>query len=184
MAGTDDRDDGKVASPLLRAISEAEKDAPGDALDLMRLLWTIEHNLQIASRQTEGRIGVTGPQLAVLKFVGLFPGISAGKLSEILRLHPSTLTGVFKRLVAKGALARNDDPADGRRAIFHLTAMGRELIAAQGTIESSLQRVTRRLPAGSLRAAEAVLQAIADELEADFPSTGSPGEGQVRLASR
>jgi DNA-binding MarR family transcriptional regulator len=42
-----------------------------------------------------GEVGVTGPQRLVLRVVGLFPGMSAGELATVLRVHPSTLTGVL-----------------------------------------------------------------------------------------
>ena len=163
-------------SRLLRALRAAGKEPLGDAFDLLRLLWTIEHDLQVASRQTEAKVGVTGPQLAVLRYVGLFPGLSPSALAEILQLHPSTLSGVFKRLVAKSALERHADPSDGRRVVLRLTDVGRELITTKGHVEAALERVVSSMPSEKVRAAEEVLQAIARELEAEIPSPVPPGE--------
>src|ERR1700733_2332457 len=39
-------------------------------LDFMRLLWSIEHGLQSASKHMEGTLGITGPQRLVLRIVG------------------------------------------------------------------------------------------------------------------
>src|ERR1041384_4165656 len=79
-------------------------------LDFMRLLWSVEHGLQRLSKQMEAEIGITGPQRLVLRVVGQFPGLSAGELAHIVRLHPSTITGILQRLVAGGGLERARDP--------------------------------------------------------------------------
>jgi DNA-binding MarR family transcriptional regulator len=76
----------------------------------MRLLWSIEHGLQRMSKRMENEIGITGPQRLVLRVVGQFPGLSASELAHIIRLHPSTITGVPQRLVARGLLERQRDP--------------------------------------------------------------------------
>src|SRR3954452_19298518 len=84
-------------------------------LDFMRLLWGIEHALQSTSKRMETAHGITGPQRLVLKIVGTFPGLSAGELAHVVRLHPSTVTGIVQRLVKKGLLERQRDHGDSRR---------------------------------------------------------------------
>ena len=59
-----------------------------------------------------GEIGVTGPQRLVMRVAGLYPGLSAGDLAAILHVHPSTLTGVLRRLVIQRLLVRQHDPRD------------------------------------------------------------------------
>src|SRR5207248_10820126 len=88
----------------------------GPVLDFMRLLWSIEHGLQRMSKKMESELGITGPQRLVLRVVGQFPGLSAGELAHIVRLHPSTITGILQRLVARGFLERRTDPSDTARA--------------------------------------------------------------------
>ena len=89
-------------------------------LDFMRLLWSVEHGLQRMSKRMESELGITGPQRLVLRVVGQFPGLSAGELAHIVRLHPSTITGILQRLVARGLLERERDPSDSRRARLRL----------------------------------------------------------------
>src|SRR5678816_1894070 len=101
----------------------------GNVLDFMRVLWAVDHGLEAASKRMEARVGVTGPQRFVIRMVGRFPGVSAGRLAEILHLHPSTLTGILKRLETRGLIARHVDPSDGRRALFELTPRGARLDA-------------------------------------------------------
>ena len=68
----------------------------------MRLLWAVDHGLQRRSKRMAATLGVTGPQRLVIRIVGRFPGISAGRLASILHLHPSTLTGILRRLERGG----------------------------------------------------------------------------------
>ena len=89
-------------------------------LDFLRVLWTLEHGLQSASKRMEASLGVTGPQRLVLKVLTRFPGASAGELSEILHLHPSTVTGIVQRLVTKGLLARSVDPLHQKQTLDYL----------------------------------------------------------------
>src|SRR5215831_17037629 len=105
-------------------------DEPADrrldpVLDFMRLLWSIEHRLQRVSKRMASELGITGPQRLVLRVVGRFPGISASELAHIVRLHPSTITGILQRLVERGLLERQRDPGDGRRARLRLKARAR-----------------------------------------------------------
>ena len=118
----------------------------GQVLEFMRSLWALDHQLQSASKRMEAGAGVTGPQRLVLRIVGRFPGISAGEVSQILHLHPSTLTGILRRLSDHGLIERRADPSDARRALLHLTARGRGIDGVRtGTVSSWVSRGKERL---------------------------------------
>lgn len=136
----------------------------GEVLEFLRMLWAVDHALQSGSKRMEARLGVTGPQRLVLRIVGRFPGIGAGRVAQILHLHPSTLTGIVQRLQARGLLQRTIDPKDGRRALFTLSPRGRKLDTLQaGTVEAAVERALRRLPE-KVVASQEVLAALAEEL--------------------
>ena len=121
-------------------------------LDFIRTLWALDHALQSASKRLEVRAGITAPQRFVVRIVGRYPGVSAGELSEILHLHPSTLTGVLRRLVDRGLLERRPDPADARRALLHLSTKGRAVDTLRnGTVEAAVRRALGRLRPGAIR---------------------------------
>ena len=86
---------------------------PGGGTQVLRLIWALDHALQRRSKRMEATLGVTGPQRLVIRIVGRFPGAPAGLLSEILHIHPSTLTGILKRLQVKGP----PPPAEGTVAV-------------------------------------------------------------------
>ncbi len=52
----------------------------GAALDFMRLLWAMDHDLQRRSKRMEVELGVTGLQRIVIRLIGRFPGVTAGRL--------------------------------------------------------------------------------------------------------
>ena len=138
----------------------------GQALDLLRLVWAVDHALQRASRRMETTIGVTGSQRLVVRIVGRFPGISAGRLATLLHVHPGTLTGILKRLERKDLVQRRSDPRDGRRALLGLTRKGRALdVRAEGTVEAALERVIDSVAAAKLHATREVLEALASAVE-------------------
>lgn len=140
----------------------------GPILDFMRLLWAIDHGLETASKRMEARLGVTGRQRLVILIVGRFPGISAGEIAEILRVHPSTLTGVFRRLEKRQLIARHNDPADARRALFTLLDGGRHIDGVRrGTIQAAVQRALAGVPERRVAAARSILDAVFLELMRD-----------------
>jgi DNA-binding MarR family transcriptional regulator len=136
-------------------------------LDFMRLLWSIEHNLQRVSKRMEADWGITGPQRLVLRVVGQFPGLSAGEVAHIVRLHPSTLTGILRRLVAGGLLERQRDPRDSRRSRLLLKPRAVEYTrTSPGTVEHSVRLALDRGGAANVRAARTLLAEVARRLEA------------------
>jgi DNA-binding MarR family transcriptional regulator len=152
----------------LRAVeagTEVDQLELGQVLEFMQALWALDHQLQSCSKRQEAATGVTGPQRLVLRMVGRFPGLTAGKVSEILHLHPSTLTGILRRLETHGLLERRVDPSDARRARLLLTAAGRAVDGARGgTVEASVRRALARLSPRAVAGAREVLERLAQEL--------------------
>ena len=144
-------------------------DAPppqlGEVLDFMRLIWAVDHALQMTSKRMKSAIGVTGPQRLVIRIVARFPGIPAGQIAELLHVHPSTLTGILKRLERQGLIRRRPDPRDRRRAFLGITKKGRRIDAAgAGTVEAAVERVISRAPRAKLEGAREILMDLAAAL--------------------
>jgi DNA-binding MarR family transcriptional regulator len=146
-----------------------------DVLQFMRLLWAIVHGLQKASKRMTRRHGVTGPQRLVLRVVGMFPGVSAGRLAAILHVHPSTLTGVLRRLVEQGLLTRSAHAGDRRRSVLRLTARGARVNAtATGTVEAAVRNALRTVADADRDATKRVLLALTAQLDAPADSPEAP----------
>jgi len=138
----------------------------GEVLSFMRLLWRVSHGLDASSKRMLSELGVTGPQRLVLRIVGQNPNMAPGELAKVLHVHPSSLTGVLRRLEQAKLLLRERDPADGRRATLTLSPIGRQIDARRaGTVEAAVQRAMASLPRATLRSAERVLKALAVELD-------------------
>ncbi len=140
----------------------------GELLEFMRLLWALDHGLRTRSKRMAATLGTTGPQRLVVRIVGRFPGLSAKQLAQVLHLHPSTLTGILRRLERTRVLTRRRDPRDGRRSVLRLSAAGRRLdVMTAGTIESVMRRVLAKLPRHKVRSTREVLNALARGLSED-----------------
>jgi DNA-binding MarR family transcriptional regulator len=152
-------------------------------LQFMRTLWVTVHALQKASKRMTRTLRVTGPQRLVIRIIGLAPGLSAGALAKMLHLHPSTLTGVLKRLEAQRLVRRERAADDARRAVLHLTPAGERLnVAMAGTVEAGVRTTLARVPPDDQRIAQELLEAIAEQLEADGGSA-RPKSGRRRTAT-
>src|SRR5664279_4809781 len=137
----------------------------GKVLDFMRLIWALDHGLQSLSKRMHATLGLTGPQRVTLRVLGRRPGITAGALAEILRLHPSTLTGILQRLEDRSLLRRTPDPVDRRRTRLELTPRGRQFdVSAPGTVEAVVGRVLGGVRETELRPVAKILATVATAL--------------------
>jgi MarR family transcriptional regulator, organic hydroperoxide resistance regulator len=140
----------------------------GEVLEFMQVLWALDHALQSRSKRMEQTLGVTGPQRLVIRAIGRKPAVSAGEVADLMRVHPSTLTGVLRRLEARGFVTRKTDVGDKRRALFRLTAQGEKLDTIKaGTVEAAVRRALKRVSAGAIASTGQTLAAVAEELDRD-----------------
>jgi DNA-binding MarR family transcriptional regulator len=151
----------------------------GDTFEFLRLIWSIDQALQNTSARMKRTLGVTGPQRFVIRLLGRFPGLTVTRLAELLRVHPSTVSGILKRLEARGLLERRTDTRDRRRAFLGLTTKGRGLdVEAGGTVETAVRDALGRLPKYKADHAREVLSVLAQCL-ADL-DTRTPAAPRTR----
>jgi DNA-binding MarR family transcriptional regulator len=160
--------------------STRSEPALGATLEFMRLLWALDHVLHKRSKWMARRFGVTGPQRFALRVIGREPEVSAGRLAEILKVHPSTLTGILQRVERRGLLLRRVDQSDHRRVRLELTPSGRAVTATSGgSIENLVAGVLRRASPGRLEATTSVLKALVKALESGPVPVGRRPRVQV-----
>lgn len=137
---------------------------PAD-LEFMQVLWSLDHALNVRSRRMIRRLGITGPQRLVIRLLGRAPGARPGHLAELLRVHPGTVSGILRRLQARGLIARVADPQDGRKSRLQLTRKGAAFdVPDDDTVESAVGRVLGRMPHRHVEMARRVLVALEEEL--------------------
>jgi DNA-binding MarR family transcriptional regulator len=135
-------------------------------LDFMRVLWALEHALRTTSKRMKTRLGVTGQQRLVLRIVERFPGISAGDLARVTWLHPSTLTGVLRRLERRRLLERVTDRRDRRRVELRIQPQARRLTAAEArTVEAAVAKMLANLPRSHIVHVRHALTTLAQMLD-------------------
>lgn len=157
------------------ALDRPPPPALGNVLEFMRLIWELDHALQKTSKRMVATLGVTGPQRLVILIVGRFPGIPAGELAVLLHIHPSTLTGVLKRLERQKLLRRRVDPRDGRRFLLSLTDEGRSFdVAKAGTVEAAVERALELAGPERVQAARELLGSITESLASAGSRAGGP----------
>jgi DNA-binding MarR family transcriptional regulator len=144
-----------------------------EALDFLRLIWALDHALQVRSKHMARTLRVTGPQRLALRLIESAPGLTASDLTGTLHVHKSTLSGVLQRLETSGLIARQADAEDGRRQRLSVTPAGRALAERRsGTVEATVADVLREFSPREVESARRVLHRLGERL-GRLPRTGS-----------
>lgn len=91
----------------------------------------IVRSIEMHSQDLIARVGLTSPQLAVLRAIPLLETATPTSLARHLSLSQSTVSGVLDRLHSKKLVKREDSCADKRLRRYRLTRAGKK------TLESS-----------------------------------------------
>jgi DNA-binding MarR family transcriptional regulator len=135
------------------------------SLEFLQCLWRTGHALERRSRRMERAIGLTSQQRLVLRFLGRFPGVTAGHLAGALHVDPGTLSASLRRLEARGLIERRRDLADTRRVTIGLTRRGRALDVPQpDSVEAAADALLSGVSARDLAATMRVLDRFAEIL--------------------
>ncbi|MEP7344068.1 MAG: MarR family transcriptional regulator [Gemmatimonadaceae bacterium] len=134
-------------------------------LEILRLLWRVNHAMERRSKHMHATLGITAPQRMVIRFVGRTPGISAGELAKTLHVDPGTLSSALGALEREKLLSRKSDASDGRRVRIFLTARGRRLDTdTPRTVEAAVHTAMARHSKRSLSIVRSALESLAQEL--------------------
>jgi DNA-binding MarR family transcriptional regulator len=133
------------------------------ALDAIRKLIRA---LGESARMAQGRTGISGAQLFVVRVLAAQPGgLSINELAERTMTHQSSVSVVVTRLAARGLVARSPSPDDRRRQIVTLTPRGRALHrTAPAVAQEMLVDAIRALSPARRRALATSLRALTDTL--------------------
>jgi DNA-binding MarR family transcriptional regulator len=95
-----------------------------------QIVETIIYLYTESRRLTKGiarEVGLTGPQLSVLKLLESFQDLSLSSLSERIRAQNSTVTGIIDRMEREGLVCRERSKTDRRVVYIKLTDKGEKL---------------------------------------------------------
>jgi DNA-binding MarR family transcriptional regulator len=137
-------------------------------LEFIRLMWSVDHELQRVSKRMVGRIGLTAPQRLAVRFIGRHEGLTLGTLADLLHMHPGTVTGIVRKLEEEGLIAQTRDAHDTRRRHLSLTAKGKRIDRSRkGTVEAAVRRAASALSPRDFAAAARALDLLAKNLAAE-----------------
>ena len=137
-------------------------------LEFIRLMWSVDHELQRASKRMVGRIGLTAPQRLAVRFIGRNEGLTLGSLADLLHMHPGTVTGIVRRLEEEGLAVQTRDKDDTRRRHLALTAKGRRIDRSRkGTVEAAVRRAAGELTRREFEIASRAMVLLARNVAAE-----------------
>lgn len=150
----------------MRRVLEDEAYPLPESLELVRLVWRVNHALERLSVRMEKEIGISAPQRMMIRFIGKYPEITPGRLADALHLDPGTVSATLARLERKRLIQRRRDSRDKRRVIVGLTDAGRALDRpASGTFEQAAAILLTRTPRRDIDAARSFLIMLAELLD-------------------
>ena len=86
--------------------------------------------LDLHSKQLSKTVGLTGPQLVVLREIGARADLPVGEIARRVSLSQATVTSIIDRLESKQLAQRLRSRDDKRRVTLHVTAPGRQILDA------------------------------------------------------
>lgn len=104
---------------------------------------------------------VSSVQYAALPTLQHSPGLSQNELGAALDLDRSTIADLVSRMVTRGVISREQDAADRRRNVLHLTPTGAtEVDALRPGVERVNQILTSSLDTEQTEGLRTLLQAV------------------------
>jgi DNA-binding MarR family transcriptional regulator len=93
-------------------------------IELRKIIQAIDRN----SKSLVRRVGLTMPQLVILRYIYGQSEVSVGVIAKNIHLSDATVTGILERLERRGFIAKRKSDSDRRRVLIKITEMGKELL--------------------------------------------------------
>ena len=96
--------------------------------ELLVALRRVIRAIDLRSKQLSKEIGLTGPQLLVMREIGKMPGTMVRDIAHNINLSPATVTSILDRLEGKELVKRVRSTEDKRRVSVYLTDSGLDAV--------------------------------------------------------
>ncbi|MBN1685527.1 MAG: winged helix-turn-helix transcriptional regulator [Spirochaetales bacterium] len=106
----------------------ADQSATAISQLVLSTLRQITREIDLYSKQLVKRVGMTVPQLLVLKEVVDAGELPMGKLAERVSLSQATITSIVDRLESHGQIERRRSKSDRRQILLRATDQGRKIV--------------------------------------------------------
>ncbi len=127
----------------------------------------IVHAVDSHSKELERALGITLPQLVMLRAIRMLGEVTTGRLSMAASLSPATVTTILDKLEARGLVVRYRSADDRRVVHSKLTEQGaRMLDGAPPFLHERFVSAFARVDAARQAAVVAALEQVADMMGA------------------
>jgi len=137
-----------------------------DEPDVWQLASTLRVSLGLMVRrlrQAEAGDELTVPETAALARLDRGGPATAAALAKVEQISPQSMGATLAALEARGLVAREPDPGDGRRILLSLTDAGLDILRTRRNAKT--ERLARALSAGFTRSEVKQLAAAAPLIE-------------------
>ena len=144
---------------MINGVEAGARDA-----DLLQELYSTGLLVGLLVDEELARAGVSQQLFSFLGWVSTLEPVTPGTLAAETGLPPTTIRDYIRRLVQRGDVRRNPNPADGRSYFLVLTPQGRRRAAGGWPpVEAAYARIARhfeRPPAEHLAVAQELRRAV------------------------
>ncbi|MBN2447569.1 MAG: winged helix-turn-helix transcriptional regulator [Phycisphaerae bacterium] len=136
--------------------------------EIVAALRRIMRAVDLHSRRLVNDVGLTWPQLAMLRAAERLGECSITALAHAVRLGQPTATGIIQRLERAGYVTRSRSDRDGRSVEVTITMSGRELLScAPSLLQDRFRDKLAKLKDWERSQTLASLQRIAEMMDAE-----------------
>jgi DNA-binding MarR family transcriptional regulator len=117
-------------------------------IEILVKLRKIIRSINLESKKIEKELGISIPQLLVLKYLSdqIDYRAFAKDIKRYINLNASTVSGIISRLESKGLVAKSQKANDKRAIYIILTAKGAELLhKSPSTLQEKLSKRQKKL---------------------------------------
>jgi len=142
----------------------------------------IVHAVDSHSKELGRALGITLPQLVVLRAIRTLGEVTTGRLSAAASLSPATVTTIVDKLEAGGLVVRYRSEEDRRIVHSRLTERGAQMLdAAPPFLHERFVSGFARLNAARQAVLVGALESVADLMGAPTPKAGEAPPAELPL---
>jgi DNA-binding MarR family transcriptional regulator len=162
-----------------KSVNQARKEALEQ--EIANRLRRILRMAYLHSKRLVARYGLTAPQLLCLRALAGSTGLPPTALARQVGLSRATLTGILRRLEARGLVTRSPSPLDRRSSLLRLTELGSAAAASVGSpLGPNFSERWGRLSRADQERLCRALDSLADLMSGETPNLSGPRKSADR----
>lgn len=136
--------------------------------DVLIALRKIIQAIDLNSKRLVKQVGLTSPQLVILKYISSAKEISVSEVAKNVSLSQGTVTGILKRMEKRGLVIRQRSSPDKRRVMVCITESGIRLLStAPPVMQESFLKKFRKIESWEQTMILSTLQRLVSMMDAN-----------------